>query len=129
VSKYPPDVPLRLDVAVREAFPAGGMTVSGLRKEIARGRLTVEKIAGKHFVTLAAIQRMRELCRIVEKPNLQRTSRRVPKWMLQLYAPQNALELRLKKLREEAEQERQERQEQRKNGSQRATKGSSKIAP
>jgi hypothetical protein len=28
MSKYSPDTPLRLDVALREAFPAGGMTVS-----------------------------------------------------------------------------------------------------
>jgi hypothetical protein len=63
MSKYPPDAPLRLDVAVREAFPAGGMTVSGLRREAARGRLVIEVIAGKHFTTLAAIARMRELCR------------------------------------------------------------------
>ncbi len=67
MSKYSPDTPLRLDVAVREAFPAGGMTVSGLRKEIAKGRLEVELIAGKQFTTLLAIARMRELCR-VSKP-------------------------------------------------------------
>jgi hypothetical protein len=64
MSKYSPDTPLRLDVAVREAFPAGGMTVSGLRKEIAKGRLEVELIAGKQFTTLLAIARMRELCRV-----------------------------------------------------------------
>lgn len=61
------DAPLRLDVAVKVAFPAGGMTIKGLRKEIARGRLVVELIAGKHFTTLAAISRMRELCRVVPK--------------------------------------------------------------
>ena len=31
----------------------GGMTVSGLRREAARGRLAIEVIAGKHFTTLA----------------------------------------------------------------------------
>jgi hypothetical protein len=61
------DAPLRLDVAVKVAFPAGGMTIKGLRKEIARGRLQVELIAGKHFTTLAAISRMRELCRVGPK--------------------------------------------------------------
>lgn len=67
MSKYPPDTPLWLHVAVKEAFPAGGMTVSGLREEIAKGRLEVEVIAGKHFVTLTAIARMRELCRAPKK--------------------------------------------------------------
>ena len=57
------DTPLRLEDAVKIAFPAGGMTLSGLRKEVARGTLQVELIAGKHFTTLADIKRMRELCR------------------------------------------------------------------
>jgi hypothetical protein len=60
MGKYPPDAPLRLDVAVNEAFPAGGMTVSGRRREAARGRLVIEVIAGKRFTTLAAIDRVRE---------------------------------------------------------------------
>ena len=41
------DTPLRLRDAVKIAFPLGGMTVSGLRREIKRERLTVEIIAGK----------------------------------------------------------------------------------
>jgi hypothetical protein len=57
------NTPLRLDLAVKIAFPFGGMSVSGLRREAQRGRLLLEKIAGKHFVTLNAIERMRELCR------------------------------------------------------------------
>lgn len=63
-----PDTPLRLRDAIKEAFPAGGVTVAALRREIARGRLEAELIAGKHFVTLAAIGRMRELCRIAPTP-------------------------------------------------------------
>ena len=47
------DTPLRLADAVKIAFPMGGMTVSGLRKEIRRKRLTVEVMAGKQFTTLA----------------------------------------------------------------------------
>lgn len=70
MSKYAPDTPLRLDVAVREAFPAGGMTVSGLRREIARGRLEVELIAGKQFTTLAAIANMRAMCRVPVKSTI-----------------------------------------------------------
>ncbi|WP_271671655.1 excisionase [Bradyrhizobium sp. CCBAU 51627] len=58
------DTPLRLDVALKLAFPAGGLTVKGLRKEIEKGRLEVELIANKQFTTLAAIERMRELCKV-----------------------------------------------------------------
>lgn len=58
-----PNTPLRLADAVALAFPFGGMTVSGLRREIARGRLVVEVMAGKQFTTLAAIEEMRRLCR------------------------------------------------------------------
>lgn len=62
------DAPLRLKDAVKIAFPAGGMTVSGLRGEITRGRLEAEMIAGKHFVTLRAIREMRERCKVVPQP-------------------------------------------------------------
>ena len=54
----PDHIPLRLERAVELAFPEGGMTVSGLRKEIGRGNLAASRIAGKHFVTLAAIKEM-----------------------------------------------------------------------
>lgn len=57
------DTPLRLDVAAALAFPSGGMTASGLRRERDAGRLATELIAGKEFTTLADIARMRELCR------------------------------------------------------------------
>src|ERR1035441_7682302 len=59
-----PDTPLRLSVAAAVAFPDGTMTASGLRKEAARGRLVIERIAGKDYTTLANIERMRELCRV-----------------------------------------------------------------
>ena len=58
------DAPVRLARAVEIAFPHGGMTVSGLRKEAAKGRLIIERIAGKDFVTLAAISAMRAECRM-----------------------------------------------------------------
>jgi hypothetical protein len=61
------DAPLRLAEAVQIAFPRGGITVSGLRREIVRGRLVAEEIAGKQFTTLNNIGRMRELCRVVAK--------------------------------------------------------------
>src|SRR5450755_1833506 len=59
-----PDTPLRLSVAAALAFPDGSMTASGLRRESVRGRLVIERIAGKDFTTLANIERMRELCRV-----------------------------------------------------------------
>jgi hypothetical protein len=71
-----PDTPLRLEDALKRAFPAGGITVAGLRKEIGRGRLDVEVIAGKQFTTLRAIEKMRELCRVqkVQDSGLSRKS-------------------------------------------------------
>src|ERR1700722_9412836 len=63
VEKVDATSPLRLKVAARLAFPDGSMTVSGLRREIAKGRLAYEMIAGKQYTTLADIVRMRELCR------------------------------------------------------------------
>ena len=58
------DTPLRLGVAAAIGFPDGSMTASGLRRECARGRLVVERIAGKDYTTLANIERMRALCRV-----------------------------------------------------------------
>ena len=62
-----PSAPLRLSVAAAVAFPDGSMSASGLRREAARGRLVIERIAGKDFTTLANIERMRELCRVEAK--------------------------------------------------------------
>src|ERR1700724_4156189 len=62
-SEITPNTPLRLADAVKIAFPMGGMTVAGLRRERDRNRLVIEKIAGKEFTTLPHIERMRELCR------------------------------------------------------------------
>lgn len=101
-----PDTPLRLDAAVRLAFPDGGITVSGLRREIARGRLAYETIAGKQFVTLSNIAEMRRLCRTsVKDPgsgnDLQRTD--VKRYglskMEENASPQDALRNRLKLVR------------------------------
>src|ERR1700682_3625518 len=59
-----PDHPLRLDDAIKYCFPYGGMTVSGLRREAARGRLIIERIANKDFTSLRNIEEMRKLCRV-----------------------------------------------------------------
>jgi hypothetical protein len=58
-----PDTPLRLDVAADIAYPDGSMTESGLRNEIRKGRLECERTAGKQYVTLSGIERMRQQCR------------------------------------------------------------------
>jgi hypothetical protein len=62
-----PDTPLRLDVAAALAFPDGSMGAAGLRREAGRGRLVIERVAGKDYTTLAAIGKMRELCRRAAK--------------------------------------------------------------
>jgi hypothetical protein len=58
-----PDDPLRLAVAAAVAYPDRSMTASGLRREAARGRLVIERTAGKDYITLADIAEMRRLCR------------------------------------------------------------------
>lgn len=70
-----PTTPLRLDVAARLAFPDGSIGVSGLRREIARGNLRAERIAGKIFVTLAAIEDMRTRCAVQKVPDSTCASR------------------------------------------------------
>jgi hypothetical protein len=59
--------PLRLAVAAALAYPDGSMTAGGLRREAKRGRLAIERTAGKDYTTLAAIEEMRQLCRVVPK--------------------------------------------------------------
>ncbi|WP_456730336.1 excisionase [Bradyrhizobium sp. USDA 3364] len=63
LSAIGPTTPLRLEIAARIAYPDGSMTKSGLRREIARGHLDCERVAGKQYVTLAGIEQMRVLCR------------------------------------------------------------------
>lgn len=70
------DAPLRLSVAAELAFPQGGMTASGLRREADKGRLVIERIAGKDYTTLAAIAEMRKLCRVERKAHASGYSRR-----------------------------------------------------
>jgi len=49
---YPQDRPLRLAVAAKVAFPDGSMSASGLRREAQRGRLVIERIAGKDYTSV-----------------------------------------------------------------------------
>jgi hypothetical protein len=58
------DTPLRLHDAAKIAFPDGSVSVSSLRREAKRGRLVIERVAGKDFTTLSHIERMRRLCRV-----------------------------------------------------------------
>ncbi len=58
------DIPLRLEIAATLAYPDGSMTAAGLRKEAGRGRLVIERTAGKDYTTLSAIEAMRKLCRL-----------------------------------------------------------------
>jgi hypothetical protein len=62
------DTPLRLAVAAEMAFPGGGMTASSLRKEAEKGRVVIERVAGKDYTTLGAIAEMRRLYRLKAKP-------------------------------------------------------------
>ncbi|WP_156453964.1 excisionase [Methylobacterium sp. CCH5-D2] len=57
------DTPLRLEVAAALAFPDGGVTVSGLRRERDAGRLATFFVAGKEFTTLKDIASMVATCR------------------------------------------------------------------
>jgi hypothetical protein len=59
-----PDDPVPLATAARLFFPAGGVSISSLRTEIRHGRLVVERIAGRDFVTKRAIDEMRSRCRV-----------------------------------------------------------------
>jgi hypothetical protein len=59
---------LRLDLAAELAFPDGSVGARGLRREAARGRLEIWRIAGKDMTTLAAIRRMFERCLVTPNP-------------------------------------------------------------
>lgn len=61
------DRPLRLSVAAARAFPDGSMKAAGLRREHTRGRLEIERIAGKDYTTLRAIREMRVKCLVQPK--------------------------------------------------------------
>jgi hypothetical protein len=61
------DTPLRLDVAASLAFPAGGMTAAGLRREAKRGLLVIWRMAGKDWTSLAEIERMIPRCLVPQK--------------------------------------------------------------
>ena len=49
------DTPLRLKEAAMLAFPNGGMTAGGLRREAKRGRLVIERVAGTDYAGATAV--------------------------------------------------------------------------
>jgi hypothetical protein len=53
------------------------MSASGLRREAKRGRLVIERIAGKDYTTLGHINRMRERCRLETKDRAFTSAARV----------------------------------------------------
>ena len=100
--QFDPDAPLRLSIAAKLAFPDGSMTASGLRREAARGRLRIERIANKDFVTLAEIKRMRELCRVpASEPGMERVPTNLSQSLASepVVSPQDALRARLRQSR------------------------------
>jgi hypothetical protein len=58
----------RLAEAAQIAFPGGGMTAAGLRREWKRGRLVISRIAGKDFTTVNHIRGMIEQCHVSQSP-------------------------------------------------------------
>jgi hypothetical protein len=73
-----PDAHIRLATAAKIAFPDGGMTVSGLRKEAVRGRLVIRRVAGKDFTTLREIEQMLAACVIEPKRSQSVPTRPAP---------------------------------------------------
>jgi hypothetical protein len=74
-SEITEDTPLRLAEAVSIEWPTGGMTVAALRRERDAGRLVTERYAGKEWVTLGEIKRMRAACRDLRKAPVSTSSR------------------------------------------------------
>jgi len=100
------DMPLRLDLAAKLAFPDGSIGLSSLRREAARGNLEVFRVAGKHMTTLRAIREMLERCRV--KPSQPASGSSQPAMIVELSgsslieesrSARAALNLRLEKLR------------------------------
>jgi hypothetical protein len=59
-----PNAPLPLKAAAKAAYPLGGMTGRGLRRQASAGLLKIEKHGKQLFTTLAAIGEMRQLCHV-----------------------------------------------------------------
>ena len=101
------DEPLRLEIAAGQAFPDGSMTAAGLRREHKRGRLVIERVAGKDYTTLRAIREMREKCRNEVRACVFGSSRRAdesrPRGLFEMGQSNNALVVARAKLRKLSE--------------------------
>jgi hypothetical protein len=71
------ETPLRLETAARLAFPDGSMSAAALRRMIVSGKLEAEFIAGRYYVTIAAIEGMRARCRVKARDHIS-NSRNTP---------------------------------------------------
>ncbi len=54
-------------ISLKEAAKEYGFTLSTLRAEASRGRLTIYKIGRRHYTTAADISEMVRLCRVEQK--------------------------------------------------------------
>jgi hypothetical protein len=59
--------PLMLRTAAQIAFPDGSMSAGALRREAAAGHLTIYRMAGKDYTTIADIEEMKTKCRVPAK--------------------------------------------------------------
>ena len=62
-----PTTPLLLEDAAKIASPGGNMTALILRRQAAKGNLTIEKIGNRVYTTLADVEEMRKRCRVNPK--------------------------------------------------------------
>jgi hypothetical protein len=69
INDIDPDLPIRLAGIIPIMFPLGGMTPSGLRKEAARGRPVLMRIAGKDFTAINAVREMLRICALPRPPS------------------------------------------------------------
>jgi hypothetical protein len=71
---------IRLENAIKIAFPDGSVTLNAMRNEIKAGRLAASLIGGKHLTSLADIERMKEKCRVMpSRPDSGTVSQGVPR--------------------------------------------------
>jgi hypothetical protein len=87
------DTPLRLTEAAKIAFPRGGMSAAGLRREAKRGRLVIARVAGKDFTTLNHIKQMVELCHVNRNRHDSDSSRNNETKAVELPAPPAGLSM------------------------------------
>lgn len=106
VSMITPVTPLRLEVATRLAYPDGSMSIGALRRLCVAQKVTHEFVAGKYYVTLAAIEEMRASCRVPAKsptlPSKSTTMDATQPWSSEtdsLLVAQDAMNMMLTELR------------------------------